>query len=323
MAALLSYTEDTQPSELDASLRWKEKKPTTGKSDQEEAATPTSTRSHSVPERDGKEIISLAFDQVNNNADELVELRGEGRYFGVTDPDTGDLINAQQSLGRICDNCHKRGHVRSKCKAVICHKCGVEGDHYESQCPTTVVCARCGERGHIAGACKSKHRKKQYCQACDSFNHGEENCPSIWRSYLTQSVLRRQLPASYCYNCGEKNHYGDECMAPRTSRIPNGSGSAFSGLNLPRELRPAYFGNSSNSSSKNYSANNEWSSSKSYYNKSYKDHQNSKLKLKLPAKSFHASRSGFLPKSRNLPVGPSRSGVIQARKKGANFEKYY
>ena len=138
--------------------------------------------------RDTKEhtpTTALSYDEVNDDLDELVALRGEGRYFGVTDPDDESGIS-RQSLGPLCANCHKRGHTRAKCTVVICHKCGAIDDHYESQCPTTIICSRCGEKGHIVLQCKSKIRKRQYCRTCDSFKHGDENCPSIWRSYITK-----------------------------------------------------------------------------------------------------------------------------------------
>ncbi|RLV89703.1 Protein AIR2 [Spathaspora sp. JA1] len=186
-------------------------------------------------------IVSLSFDQVNDDASELIELRGEGRYFGVTDPD-----DTQPSLGPLCANCHKRGHIRAKCKTVVCHKCGVVGDHYENHCPTTLICGRCGEKGHIVAFCKSKVKKRAYCRNCDTFSHGDENCPSIWRSYLTKPTNDQSdeeslvLPVTACYNCGSGEHYGDECPQPRTSRVPN-LGTAFSGSNLPRKYRPIYF----------------------------------------------------------------------------------
>ena len=196
-------------------------------------------------------VTSLSFDQVNDNADELIELRGEGRYFGVTDPSSGTTINSLQSMGPLCANCHKRGHIRAKCKTVVCHKCGVVGDHYETQCPTTMICSRCGLKGHVAIKCKNKLKKRQYCKHCDTFNHGDDMCPSIWRSYLTLPTPKSDdendkyestvLPVVYCYNCGDDEHYGDECPEPRTSRIPCVNGSAFSGTNLPRHLRSLYF----------------------------------------------------------------------------------
>lgn len=196
------------------------------------------------PNSDRDQIDAPSFDQVNDNAQELVELRGSGRYFGVLDPSSGESINSKQNLGPICANCHKRGHIRAKCKTVVCHKCGVVGDHYETQCPTTLVCARCGEKGHMVIDCKNK-TKRQYCKTCDLFNHNDENCPNIWRSYLlvkAKDSEQNELPIIYCYNCGSDQHYGDECKEPRTSRIPNINGSAFSGNNLPSILRKNYFG---------------------------------------------------------------------------------
>ncbi|CAK7900348.1 hypothetical protein CAAN3_05S00848 [[Candida] anglica] len=216
-----------------------------------------STKEGTINSFDGHSgVVSLSYDQVNDNADELVELRGEGRYFGVTD--IGNAINSQQSLGPLCANCHKRGHIRAKCKTVVCHKCGMVGDHYETQCPTTMICSKCGQKGHIASNCTNKQKKKEYCRACDTFSHSDDKCPSIWRSYLTlpqkkkedgqdkdqdedEDVLETVLPVVYCYNCGDDMHYGDECPQTRSSRVPNQSGSAFSGSNLPRHLREIYF----------------------------------------------------------------------------------
>lgn len=232
--ALILFTEDTQPSHVDDDMKW------TNRVTKLRASVDPKPAKPADPLRK-EEIISLSYDQVNDNADELIELRGEGRYFGVTDPETGNP--AQQNLGPICDNCHKRGHIRSKCKTVVCHKCGVVGDHYETQCPTTVVCVRCGERGHVVAACTSKVRKRQYCKDCDSFRHGTENCPGIWRSYLTipENDGKLALPCIFCYNCASQEHYGDECLEQRTLRIPNINGSAFSGINLPKYLRESYY----------------------------------------------------------------------------------
>ncbi|GME88569.1 unnamed protein product [[Candida] boidinii] len=177
-----------------------------------------------------------SFEDVNNDNDELAELRGEGRYFGVADPDLAQPV---------CSNCHRRGHIRSKCKVVVCHACGVVDDHYETQCPVSMVCNNCGERGHFQSQC-TKDRKRTYCSDCDSRNHSNDRCPNIWRSYLTIVVddnSKKNYPfgSVYCYNCGSKGHYGDECNSVRSSRTPNINGSAFTGDNLPKELRSQYF----------------------------------------------------------------------------------
>lgn len=309
--ALLSFTEDTEPAHIEDNVKWKQNEnPAPRKPKREKEPKPTD------------EIYSLSFDQVNDNADELIELRGEGRYFGVTDPSTGSTINAQQSLGPLCDNCHKRGHVRSKCKTVVCHKCGVVGDHYETQCPTTMICSRCGERGHMISMCESKTRKKQYCRHCDTFTHGDDNCPSIWRSYITKVQKEEEyvLPVMNCYNCGDDTHFGDECPEQRNSRIPNSNGSAFSGSNLPKHLRSVYYDSIgqgsgqpkkfSSSYSNSYSANYNPGYGLGYsqnggYNQSYGSNRQNDYASNR--QSDYPSRQGDYSNSRGAKLGPKKS----------------
>ncbi|CUM67601.1 uncharacterized protein PRCAT00005301001 [Priceomyces carsonii] len=312
--------------------------------------------------KNGNGITSLSFDQVNDVADELIELRGEGRYFGVTDPSTGKTINAMQSLGPLCANCHKRGHIRAKCKTVVCHKCGVVGDHYEAQCPTTLVCAKCGLKGHIAVNCKNKQRKRQYCKICDTFSHGDDTCPTIWRSYLTLDAYdneNKTLPNMYCYNCGNNTHYGDDCKEPRTSRVPNQNGSAFSGSNLPKSLRNIYYDRLSGRAKKmpenkrdfiSANTNNNWDVNRRFGNKDFnsngRDHyrnsngfrnnnnnnnNNTNNRNHRPAPSFlpknpNPSRSGFVSKTKGssanpkIPSKPSAMNRQQPTRQGVIFK---
>lgn len=178
-------------------------------------------------------VISLSLDQVDSNPDGLVELRGEGRYFGAADDVSSTML---------CSNCHQHGHKRAQCKTVVCHACGAVGDHYTERCPKSMVCYNCGERGHFGNTCKERARRL-YCQICESNRHMNNRCPSIWRSYLTQNDGRaRGLPNNmYCYNCADKGHFGDDCPEQRGSRMPNVDGSAFSGHNLPQTMREAYY----------------------------------------------------------------------------------
>ncbi|CCG20871.1 hypothetical protein CORT_0A04830 [Candida orthopsilosis Co 90-125] len=276
-------------------------------------------------------IASFAIEEVNDDPDELINLRGEGRYFGVIDPDNEN----QQSSGPICDNCQERGHRRAQCKVVICHKCGKVGDHYESQCPSTVVCLRCGEKGHYISQCKSKVRKRQYCRSCDTFQHGDEDCPSIWRSYLTKRTANEDeeslvLPNIYCYNCGSDEHFGDECGKQRSSRIPN-LGSAFSGNNLPRNLRPLYFHRLKSSeagSSSDYDYNPNLTPRD--YNSEYDPRETRKrvnnfnFNGNSPSYSQQQpSRTGFIPMNNGgsrFPSGPSSKNYQNGF--GNNFDSY-
>lgn len=321
---ILSFVEDTKPSEVDESSRWNENQPSETKIEKKAAPEKKSQNNENG-------VTSLSYDQVNDNADELIELRGEGRYFGVTDPENGNTINAQLSLGPLCDNCHKRGHIRSKCKTVICHKCGVVGDHYETQCPTTMICAKCGQRGHMVSACTNKSKKREYCRNCDTFSHGNHNCPSIWRSYITKPQPNQDdllwkvsdLPVVFCYNCGDDTHYGDECFRQRSSRIPNINGSAFSGTNLPKHLRKLY----------TWVANDSRQNNKSYLNgtknnKNNNKNQKNQKPLKSSKKDFNGgsaqpTRSGVIKHNNNkhglppIPTKVNRSGIIKGQKQNS------
>ncbi|KAK6200315.1 uncharacterized protein RJT21DRAFT_121210 [Scheffersomyces amazonensis] len=277
----------------------------------------TKVEDNSTNNRDDKSssgnnaITSLTLEQVNDDADELIELRGEGRYFGVIDPKSGDSINQAHALGPLCGNCHKRGHIRSKCKTVVCHKCGVVGDHYETHCPTTLICSRCNEKGHMAISCTNKNKKRQYCSTCDTFNHSSDTCPTIWRSYIVvksatsndKELDQSNLPNLFCYNCGSNEHYGDDCNEYRTSRVPN-FGSAFSGSNLPKNLRSAYF----NSLSK---------SKRTKYLSGYRNFQSQPNQMQssfgrpqFGSPSPIPSLSTQLPPRKSIPTGPSGSNNV-------------
>ncbi len=118
------------------------------------------------------------------------------------------------------------------------------GDHYSEECPKTIKCSNCGATGHHRGQCKER-QKRIYCSRCDSNRHTELACPDIWRSYIHKKDEGiAELPvAIYCYNCGNKGHYGDDCEMQRVSRVPNINGSAFRGGNLPKHLRDIYWKN--------------------------------------------------------------------------------
>ncbi|CDK25862.1 unnamed protein product [Kuraishia capsulata CBS 1993] len=172
-----------------------------------------------------------AEDGPKDNPDDLVERRGEGRYFG----------HMEEKAPVICTNCHRRGHMRANCKVVVCNACGMVDDHYESQCPQSIVCTNCGEKGHFQRQC-TQPRKRIYCTECGLHSHSSDRCPRIWRTYLTSRTYEpgRELPPLYCYNCASSEHYGDDCRQPRQSRTPNINGSAFKGSNLPRQARDMY-----------------------------------------------------------------------------------
>ncbi|KAG7724290.1 hypothetical protein KL948_005344 [Ogataea haglerorum] len=266
------------------------------------------------------------YGEVNNNNDELVELRGEGRYFGVTDPELSQPV---------CSNCHRRGHIRANCKIVVCHACGKVDDHYETQCPNSMVCTNCGERGHFRNQCKQR-RKFNFCADCNSKTHSADRCPNIWRSYITIAYDKNhkfKYPADYiyCYNCAERGHYGDECPRPRVSKTPNINGSAFTGDNLPRQLRRQYHSSLSRKRRPlfdEYKDNGHRDKRQKKHDQSEKTNKNGKNDKSgnfggkyRDNRTPQPKKSGVLPqKPAGLPA-PSRSGYVSKRKRKEKKEK--
>ncbi|SCU92530.1 LAMI_0E10902g1_1 [Lachancea mirantina] len=183
-------------------------------------------------------IMAPSIEEVDSNPEELRNIRGKGRYFGLEDPE--DAINDAEPK---CINCSQRGHFKRNCPHVICTYCGSMDDHYSQHCPKAIKCANCNEEGHYRSQCPHKW-KRVYCSFCNSKKHARDRCPSIWRSYyLLDSSKKRILPIHriFCYNCGMKGHLGDDCLERRSSRVPNEDGSAFSGDNLPKGVKNDYF----------------------------------------------------------------------------------
>ncbi|CEP62385.1 zinc finger CCHC domain-containing protein LALA0_S05e04456g [Lachancea lanzarotensis] len=192
-----------------------------------------------TPSFDSNErILAPSIDEVDSNPEELRTLRGKGRYFGESDP--SEYISEAEPK---CNNCSQRGHFKRNCPHVICSYCGLMDDHYSQHCPKAIKCANCNGEGHYRSQCPHKKRRV-YCTLCNSKNHARDRCPSIWRSYyLLDGQKRRTLAIHtvFCYNCGGKGHFGDDCFIERSSRVPNDDGSAFSGNNLPQQVQQDYF----------------------------------------------------------------------------------
>lgn len=184
-------------------------------------------------------IVAPTIDEVDDNPEDLRDMRGQGRYFGIT---SEDGVNEAEPK---CNNCSQRGHLKRNCPHVICTYCGAMDDHYSQHCLKAIKCSNCSESGHYRSQCPHKW-KRVFCTLCNSKRHSRDRCPSVWRVYiLKDEKSKRTLPmhAFYCYNCGGKGHLGDQCDFRRSSRVPNDDGSAFSGDNLSPELKKEYFQN--------------------------------------------------------------------------------
>ncbi|KAK9369030.1 hypothetical protein V1509DRAFT_563382 [Lipomyces kononenkoae] len=153
--------------------------------------------------------------------DELVEVRGEGRYFGKLE--NGHVL--------LCINCHQPGHMASECQVIVCQTCGEQDDHLTRNCPKTKRCSNCNKLGHDSFACKER-RRDIYCSRCRSSRHGYETCPSIWCIYTTSRKSLQPITTLFCYNCAAEGHYGDDCPRSRPMIQPLIEASVFSARNL-------------------------------------------------------------------------------------------
>ncbi|KAG0674957.1 hypothetical protein C6P40_001966 [Pichia californica] len=272
-------------------------------------------------------VYAPSIDEVTTDNDHLASLRGEGRYFGVVDPDVNEPT---------CSNCHRRGHRRAQCKVVVCHACGKVDDHYETQCPNSMVCSNCGEKGHFRNNCPSK-RNYTFCVLCDSRNHISERCPTIWRSYVVKRVdANSKIPYPsakiFCYNCAAKGHYGDDCKKQRISKTPNINGSAFSGENLPKVLisqyknmlnrEPQYNNDNINRKRTYDESNSNYNYAPPPYprfnkNNSYNNNNNNNFRSNSNNYNNNSFNNNNYNNQNNLPKGPKK-GYIPSRNQNSN-----
>ncbi|CAO3564806.1 unnamed protein product [Mortierella alpina] len=142
---------------------------------------------------------------------------GRGRYY---------LEARANPTGRACFNCGQTGHISRDCTVTVCHICGAVGEHSYRECPA-MKCLNCLKTGHTADACPMPrgHGKSVVCWKCYGSDHPTEDCPSIWRDYVTTTSKPRQSVIPYCYNCATSQHFGDDCRRQRPNYAR--AGSAF------------------------------------------------------------------------------------------------
>lgn len=269
-----------------------------------------------------EKILAPSIEEVDENPEGLRVLRGQGRYFGVGDDEDGGGIKEAEPK---CNNCSQRGHLKKNCPHVICTYCGSMDDHYSQHCPKATKCSNCNERGHYKSQCPKKW-KRVFCTLCNSKKHSRERCPSIWRVYLLkEDKKKKSLPMHnlYCYNCGSRGHFGDDCLERRSSRVPNDDGSAFSGDNLSLSLKSIYFQNlqkqkKERSSSSNYLNYDDGFDYEDYefddalYDDEPKNNKKSKSKKRNrnPNSNYHPPPYQSQTQKRHKPIRPSQSGEI-------------
>lgn len=218
---------------------------------------------------------SVGVDDVDDGEDQLIEMRGDGRYFGKED-----------EQGPTCRTCHKRGHISADCKVMRCFTCGALEDHDTADCTMLRKCSNCGESGHLRAEC-TQTKRTIFCWRCDSRIHTEDKCHLIWRDYVKDRRGPHGTSCVFCYHCGGQGHYGDECTDTRNMTLRFKEPSAFSGGNLPRQgarfdIQKRYFDDLEREKSRgrggNYGGGNNYSSgggnnySNNYSNRGHDNH---------------------------------------------------
>lgn len=130
-----------------------------------------------------------------------------GRYFLPTPPADG----ARRDRRRACFLCASADHDCRDCPNEACWRCGRPG-HQSKDCSQTrstlVMCTGCRRFGHIAAECPTKASYSEEelvdvrCLSCGV--HGHLNC-----ALKVQRALRL-----FCYNCGQRGHFGEDCHRP-------------------------------------------------------------------------------------------------------------
>ena len=211
-----------------------------------------------------------------NDPEHLRAARGTNRYFATeedlkkqNDPSSVDSDDANEE--EICKLCLLPGHYARDCKTIKCDYCGKLNDHKSYKCDKVIKCLKCGQMGHIKKECTVQlHRGKPqhishrgntaatntlpgiglYCRTCGSRKHNKEKCPDIWRTYKmvenVNDIATLNVQLVFCYRCGRKGHYGDDCKQMSGYSYTSVAGAnlesetAFSIMNLPKTLFKEY-----------------------------------------------------------------------------------
>ena len=153
------------------------------------------------------------------------DLREQVRYFYIA-RDVQSIDFAATPVR--CLVCTHVGHMAATCPKLTCADCGKFNDHFSPFCPRIKKCPRCREAGHKEAQCTSKLKlsnSETICDLCSKSGHIEDNCELVWRtSGLPGSIslVNSRLKYIFCYECGKRAHFGNDCPS-RRPRKPMGT----------------------------------------------------------------------------------------------------
>ncbi|KAL6621927.1 hypothetical protein U3516DRAFT_490748, partial [Neocallimastix sp. 'constans'] len=155
-------------------------------------------------------IYNFDSDEENDNEDDDKDSKGTTRYFAP-----------QAKKEVVCYFCRQTGHLSVDCdqKKTLCPIC--KENHDPLKCPYSNACLKCACIGHQSRDCPNLWQR-QNCKFCYEV-HNTVECPYLWRRYNVNIFASRQQSNTkinrYCYNCGLKGHFGDECGERRYNRV--------------------------------------------------------------------------------------------------------
>ena len=153
------------------------------------------------------------------------DLREQVRYFYIAQDVQSIDFAATPVRCLVCTNV---GHMAAGCPKLACANCGKFNDHFPPFCPTIKKCPRCREPGHNEAQCKSKLKlsnSETVCDLCSRSGHVEDNCELVWRTSGLPGYIRlanSRLKYVFCYECGKRSHFGNDCPT-RRPRKPMGT----------------------------------------------------------------------------------------------------
>jgi hypothetical protein len=160
---------------------------------------------------DGEKSVTTSVTTTTENFDEdLDNKKGTTRYFAP-----------QAKKEVVCYFCRQTGHLSVDCdqKKTLCPIC--KENHDPLKCPYSNACLKCACIGHQSRDCPNLWQR-QNCKFCYEV-HNTVECPYLWRRYNVNIFASRQQSNTkinrYCYNCGLKGHFGDECGERRYNRV--------------------------------------------------------------------------------------------------------
>lgn len=146
--------------------------------------------------------------------------------------------------GHKCKICQNNEHRTKNCPRTLCTYCGKMKGHH-TNVGENILCSNISSflRKDIIEVDESQH-----CSNCKTTGHTDHRCPLIWRKYKPKDLESEnigRIPIAmhtiFCYNCGLKGHYGDDCLLNEQQNRHKFTYTAFSGKNLSSAIEQIYY----------------------------------------------------------------------------------